>query len=121
MLTCSRYRVNPKSACSDNIRNADLPDDAIFAWALVKEAATISVSVGSNKYWEFEADPSGPTMFRVPFPSDLGSGVTPEVSIMRNGKSVQSAKGSKQITTSCDRANMNPVVNLAGPGVNSGR
>lgn len=112
------YRVHPKDAtCTSSnseVRNKDLPDDAVFAWALVKEKSTISVSVGSNQNWEFEADPSGPATFRVPFPSDLGSGVTPEVAITRNGNTVQTGKGSKPITSSCDYNDFNPVVNLAG-------
>ena len=115
------YRVHPKSSCSSSIRNSELPDDAVFAWALVKEKATVSVSVGSNKYWEFEADPSGPAMFRVPFPDNLDGGVTPEIAIMRGGEAVQFGRGSKAITGSCDGANFNPVVGLVGPGVNSGR
>ena len=119
------YRVHPKDAScyggsSAAIRNADLPSDAVFAWALVKQPATISITVGSNQYWTFEADNKGPSMSMVPFPSDLGDGVTPEVAIMRNGKTVYDAKGSQAISSSCSWQNFNPNVNLVGQGINSG-
>lgn len=79
------------------------------------------MTVGGNEE-TFEADPQGPAMVKVPFPSNLGSGITPEVSITQNGKVVESGKGSKAISGSCpDVPNMNPLVNLVGPGKNSGR
>lgn len=119
------YRVHPKDAscpmgASTSIRNSDYVNDAVFAWALVKDSSTISMSVGSNKYYQFHADASGPTMGTVPFPSDLGSGVTPEVAIMRNGNMIEHAKGSQVITSSCEWENYNPNVNLVGGGINSG-
>ena len=113
----NRYRIHPKTSCASSIRNADFPDDAVFAWALVSQPAKISMSVGSNQFWEFSADPSGPSMFSVPFPADLGSGATPEVAIMRGEEMVQWGQGSMAITTECERANFNPVVGQAGPGL----
>lgn len=106
-------------ASAGSIRNYEYPEDAVFAWALVKDSATINISVGSNANWTFEADASGPSVASVPFPSSLGySGVTPEVSINRNGAVVQSGSGSKPITSSCAWQNFNPIVNLVGEGVN---
>lgn len=105
------YRVHPKAAAcyggsSSKIKNQNYPVDAVFAWALVKDKATISISVGANQYWEFEADASGPALSMVPFPSNLGSsGTTPEVSINRNNKVVQYSKGSMPITASCVSGN----------------
>ncbi|KAK3678381.1 hypothetical protein LTR78_001678 [Recurvomyces mirabilis] len=119
------HRIHPKGAtCSGGsstaVRNAQYPDDAVFAWALVKEKSTISMSVGSNQYWTFEADNNGPATGMVPFPSDLGNGVTPEVAIMRNGQAVQSGKSSQVVQGYCTYQNFNPVVNLVGPGINVG-
>ena len=118
------HRVHPRNAIcggGSSIRNSGYPDDAVFAWALVKEKSTISMSVGSNQYWTFDADGSGPSMNMVPFPSGISyDGVTPEVSIMRNGQVVESGKSSRPISSYCDYQNFNPVVNLIGEGVNSG-
>ncbi|CAK1364072.1 unnamed protein product [Cercospora beticola] len=118
------HRIHPKATLclggsSTGIRNNQFPEDAVFAWALVKDAATISMSVGSNKYWTFSADGSGPAMGRVPFPAYVsGSGVTPEVSIMRGGKVVAVSDSSVPISTNCAYQNFNPVVNLVGDGIN---
>jgi glucan endo-1,3-alpha-glucosidase len=101
------YRVHPKAAsCSGGastvIKNYQYPVDAVFAWALVKDKATISMTVGANEYWEFQANSSGPALSMVPFPQDLGiGGISPEVSIMRNGAMVHYSKGSMPITASC--------------------
>lgn len=117
------YRIHPKAAvclggASTAIRNYMQPVDAVFAWALVKSAATISVSVGSNSNWTFQADGSGPVTSMVPFPANLGNGVTPSVQISRNGKQVATSSGSLAITSGCAWQNFNPVVNLAGQGIN---
>ncbi|KAK6432630.1 hypothetical protein LTR95_011201 [Oleoguttula sp. CCFEE 5521] len=119
------YRVHPKDAScyygsSTAIKNANMPADAMFAWALVKDSATISMTVGSNQYHTFTADGSGPAMGQVPFPSDLGSGVTPEVAIVRNGQTIYTGKGSQTISSSCQWQNFNPNVNLVGDGTNQG-
>lgn len=100
-----------------SVKNYEYPVDAVFAWALVKESATISVSVGSNADWTFVADSSGPMTAMVPFPDDLDY-VTPSVTIYRNGETVAQANGSQQISSDCSWQNFNPVVNLAGEGIN---
>jgi glucan endo-1,3-alpha-glucosidase len=122
------YRIHPKGAVclggtsfGSSVRNAQLPADAVFAWALVKEPSTISLSLGKNKGWTFHADPKlGPTIGSIPFPDDLGAhaiGVKPEVAVMRNGTVVQFAQGSLPVTADCAWQNFNPVVGLAGPGL----
>ncbi len=116
------HRIHPKGAiCSGGsstaIRNNMMPADAVFAWALVSQDSTISVSVGSNQYWTFAAGPSGPTMFSVPFPVDI-DGVVPEVAITRNGQTVQMGNSSQALSSGCSWQNFNPVVNLVGPGIN---
>ena len=113
------HRIHPKATiceggASSTIRNNEYPEDAVFAWALVSKAATISLSVGSNQFWTFEADSSGPSMGMVPFPAYVsGSGVTPEVAVIRGGKTVVFGNSSVPISTDCAWQNFNPVVNLA--------
>ncbi|KAK5108034.1 hypothetical protein LTR62_008869 [Meristemomyces frigidus] len=119
------HRIHPKaSTCSGGssqpVRNAQYTDDAVFAWALVSDKSTISMSIGSNQYWTFEADASGPAMGMVPFPSDLGDGAVPTVAIMRNGQAIHTASSSQKVQGYCTYQNFNPVVNLVGPGINSG-
>lgn len=119
------HRVHPKATVctggsSTGVRNYLYPDDAVFAWALVTEDSTISMSVGSNQYWTFTANSSGPSMGMVPFPSYISEGgVTPEVAIMRNGQTIQIANSSQPISSACAWQNFNPVVTLVGQGINS--
>lgn len=121
------HRIHPKgTVCtggsSTGIRNNEFPEDAVFAWALVQESSTISMSVGSNQYWTFHADSSGPATGMIPFPSYVsGDGVTPEVAIVRNGETVHTAKSSQAISSDCAWQNFNPIVNLVGEGINTGQ
>ncbi|KAF2721477.1 glycoside hydrolase family 71 protein [Polychaeton citri CBS 116435] len=113
------HRLHPKaSTCavgSQFVRNSNEPVDAVFAWALVKQAATISMSVGSNEFWTFSADGSGPVTNMVPFPDYIpDSGISPEVAIMRNGRTQYVTKSAMPITNYCARTNFNPIVNLVG-------
>lgn len=114
------YRLHPKAAvctggASSDIRNHYMPADAVFAWALVTRPAKISLSLGSNKYWEYNADNTGSALGMVPFPEDLdGDGSYPEVAVMRDGKAVVWGKGTKSVQQDCAWQNFNPVVNLAG-------
>lgn len=118
------YRIHPKDTqCASGmsagpIRNAEMPADAVFAWALVREEARINVSVGGNSV-SFSADGNGPQMAMVEFPADVPyAGVRPRASISRDGGVVHEGEGSVAVSTSCDRANFNPVVNLVGEGIN---
>lgn len=111
------HRTHPKNAiCSSGsstgVRNSQMPVDAVFAWALVSQPSTISMSVGVNKYWTFRADSTGPSMGMVPFPKSLASNVSPEVAIVRGGKTVAVNKSSRPIEPGCSYPNFNPVVNL---------
>lgn len=120
------HRNHPKATvctggASTGIRNYLYPEDAVFAWALVSEKSTISMSVGSNQYWTFEADSSGPQMGFVPFPASVdGTGVTPSVAIMRDGKTIHESSSAQSVSSDCAWQNFNPVVNLVGPGLNTG-
>nr|POE82470.1 glucan endo-1,3-alpha-glucosidase agn1 [Quercus suber] len=114
------HRTHPKAAVCEHspasgIKNALFPADAVFAWAVVTSPATISMSIGSNQYWTFHADNTGPVMGSIPFPNDLSSvGATPEVAVMRNGALKHWAKSSKPVKSNCSWQNFNPVVGLAG-------
>lgn len=116
------YRVHAKDAqCnqgSSHIRNSDLVEDAIFAWALVTKDSRVSMSLGDNTYYDFHADNSGPATGSIPFPKDLGGGegMRPEFAIMQDGKTAYYGQGSKRITSWCSTKNFNPVVNLIGQG-----
>ena len=118
------HRIHPKDAecsggSSTGVRNSNLPEDGVFAWALVSEKSTISMTVGSNEYWTFEADTTGPSMNMVPFPSDISyDGIIPTVAIMRNGQTVQSGSSNATISSYCTYQNFNPAVTLVGDGIN---
>ncbi|KAL9074635.1 MAG: hypothetical protein Q9157_004334 [Trypethelium eluteriae] len=112
------YRTHPKDATCNgggSVRNAQLPADAVFAWALVRNNATVTMSAGQNAFWQFNANGTGPQMGMVPFPNDLGDGILPEVSISNGGSSI-TGNASTYITSDCDYMNFNPVVGLVGPG-----
>lgn len=116
------YRVHAKDAQCDqgssSIRNSDKVEDAVFAWAVVRNKSTISLSLGDNTYYDFEADGSGPATGSVPFPKDLGgsSGVRPEVAIMHGDKTAYYGQGAKPVTSWCSTKNFNPVVGVVGQG-----
>jgi glucan endo-1,3-alpha-glucosidase len=113
------YRVHAKDAqCnqgSANIRNSDMLEDAVFAWAAVTKDSTISMSLGSNTYYDFDANASGPALGSIPFPKQL-NGDRPIVAIMQDGKTAYYGEGSKPVTSWCSTKNFNPVVNLVGQG-----
>jgi glucan endo-1,3-alpha-glucosidase len=117
------YRVHAKSAqCnegSSTIRNKNMLEDSVFAWAAVTRKSTISMSLGSNKRYDFDADASGPAVGSVPFPEDLGnSGKRSNITIIQNNKTAYQGSGSKPITPWCSTKNFNPVVDLVGQGDN---
>ena len=78
------------------------------------------MNVGSNSGWTFQADGTGPVLNMVPFPASIpAAGITPSVTIARNGGNVATKTGTLPIQTNCDWYNFNPVVVLAGAGVNA--
>ena len=115
------YRVHSKDAqCNQGssvIRNSDMVEDAVFAWAAVTKDSTISMSLGDNTFYDFDATWTGPAMGSVPFPKNLSQGGDrPKVAIMQDGKTAYYGEGSKPITSWCSTKNFNPVVNLVGQG-----
>jgi len=113
------YRVHAKDAqCnqgSSSIRNSDMLEDAVFAWAAVTKDSKVSMSLGDNTYYDFAADSSGPALGSIPFPKQL-NGDRPIVAIMQDGKTAYYGEGSKPVTSWCSTKNFNPVVNLVGQG-----
>ena len=107
------YRAHPKAVtCSGGARpsNADYPVDAVFAFALLSQSATISLDIGSN-HASFSAGP-GATMGSVPFPTEDGQ--VPFVQIVRNGVITKSGWGDMHVTQSCSYYNFNPFVGVVG-------
>ncbi|KAK3117340.1 hypothetical protein LTR53_001391 [Teratosphaeriaceae sp. CCFEE 6253] len=119
------YRIHPKQVpCASGtnnigvVRNAGFPTDAVFAWALVSQDVTVSMTVGSNENWTFEASACGPKLNMVPFPAGIDN-ATPVVAIQSGRKRTTeyTASGSVAITQACMYEDYNPVVGLAGPAV----
>jgi len=107
------YRTHPKGvSCSSGVlpRNAAYPADIIIAAALLSEAATISLDVGSN-HVEFQAGP-GITAGSIPFPSEDSQ--IAYLQIIRNGQTVKSGYGTSpiSITNGCSYYNFNPWVGV---------
>ncbi|TFK51917.1 glycoside hydrolase family 71 protein [Heliocybe sulcata] len=103
------YRAHPKGvSCSTGTRprNADYPADAVFAMAILKDSATISLDIGSN-HAEFNAQ-AGVTMGSVAFPSEDDQ--IPYIQIIRNGAKVADGYGSVHVTNACSYYNFNPWV-----------
>ncbi|KAK3669724.1 hypothetical protein LTR78_010407 [Recurvomyces mirabilis] len=117
------YRVHPKEvSCSSGtnnigvVRNAAYPADAVFAWALVSENSTISMNVGSNQNWTFQATTCGPKLNMVPFPNGIDNAY-PSVAVQRGEETLHAATGAVAITEACAYENYNPVVGLTGPAL----
>lgn len=113
------YRVHQKNAeCNHGskiIRNSNLVEDAVFAWATVTEESKISMTLGPNVTYKFDANNSRPALGSITFPQDLSdSGTIPEVTVERKGERIYHGKGSKPITSWCSTKNFNPVVNIIG-------
>ncbi|EGN94044.1 glycoside hydrolase family 71 protein [Serpula lacrymans var. lacrymans S7.3] len=104
------YRAYPKGInCSSGSlpRNADFPEDAVFALAMLTQAATVTLSIGSNTV-NYSA-PAGISMGSVPFPTEDQQ--IPYIEISRNGNKVVDGYGSMYVNqTGCTYYNFNPWV-----------
>jgi glucan endo-1,3-alpha-glucosidase len=104
------YRAYPKAiTCSigSRPRNADFVEDAVFALAILKEPATVQLSIGSNTV-TFDAG-AGLTMNKVAFPKEDAQ--IPYIALIRNGATVADIHGSKYVNQSgCTYYNFNPWV-----------
>lgn len=103
------YRGYPKAiSCSTGTepRNSDFPVDAVFALAMLKDTATVQLTVGENTV-SFTAGP-GLTLGSVPFSTKDQQ--TPSVSVSRNGTTVVQGSGGRPInTTACDYCKISPI------------
>ncbi|KIJ64933.1 glycoside hydrolase family 71 protein [Hydnomerulius pinastri MD-312] len=104
------YRAWPKAiTCSTGTlpRNAAFPEDAVFALAMLKDTATITLAIGSNEV-NFTGGP-GITMGSVPFPPEDSQ--IPYIEISRDGTKVVDTHGSMYINQEgCSYYNFNPFV-----------
>ncbi|KAG1797384.1 glycoside hydrolase family 71 protein [Suillus plorans] len=104
------YRAWPKAIkCSTGTlpRNAAYPEDAVFALAMLKDTATITLAIGSNTV-NFTAGP-GVTMGSVSFAPEDSQ--VPYIAISRNGATVADTHGSMYVNHSgCTYYNFNPFV-----------
>lgn len=65
------YREYPKAAVcpqGDLPRNSAYPQDAIFAYALLSSPATVTIDIGVNNHFQWDA-PAGGSIGQVPFPT----------------------------------------------------
>ncbi|EJD34565.1 hypothetical protein AURDEDRAFT_117617 [Auricularia subglabra TFB-10046 SS5] len=103
------YRQFPKDIeCSGGgeVRNKDFVADEIFAYAMLKEPATIRIDAGASS-GEF-AVAAGTAIVSIPFPD---TDETPFFQILRGEEVVKSGHGNMGIRHSgCDWGNFNPAV-----------
>ncbi|KAJ3737771.1 glycoside hydrolase family 71 protein [Lentinula guzmanii] len=106
------YRVHPKSiTCSQGAlpRNSQFPEDAVFAFSMLKSSANISLTIGESTT-TYDSG-KGVAIGSVPFSQKDGQ--KPVIKIMRDGQTVKSGTGSKTInTTNCDYYNFNTFVGV---------
>lgn len=87
-------------------RNSDFPADAVFAWALLSDDATISLDIGSS-HAQWDAT-SGVSMGYVSFPTEDNQ--IPYIQIIRDGTTVADGYGSIYVSQECTYYNFNPFV-----------
>ena len=95
------YREYPKnSVCptGDLPRNSQYPADAVFAYALLSSPATVTLDIGSNNHFQWDA-PAGASMGQVPFPQEDNQ--IPYIQVVRGGDVVKSGYGSLYVTKEC--------------------
>ncbi|VDC04446.1 unnamed protein product [Peniophora sp. CBMAI 1063] len=106
------YRLHPKAAvCSTPSlpRNSAFPADAVFGFALLTSPATVTMDIGSNNHFEWDA-PAGVSIGSVPFPQQDNQ--IPFIQIIRNGAVVESGFGSATWSMECETYNFNPFVGV---------
>ncbi|KZV73756.1 glycoside hydrolase family 71 protein [Peniophora sp. CONT] len=106
------YRLHPKAAaCStpSQPRNSAFPADAVFAFALLTSPATVTMDIGINNHFQWDA-PAGVSMGSVPFPQQDNQ--IPFIQIIRNGAVVESGHLSATWSKECQTYNFNPFVGV---------
>ncbi|KAI0322382.1 glycoside hydrolase family 71 protein [Amylostereum chailletii] len=107
------YRLHPKDAvCTTPTkpRNSEFPADAVFGFALLTDAATVALDMGTN-HFEWDA-PAGVSIGQVKFSSEDGQ--APRVQAVRGGSTILDGTGSTAVTQSCATYNFNPFVGVVG-------
>jgi glucan endo-1,3-alpha-glucosidase len=92
------YRAHWKNAtCSGGqpVRNAAFPADAVFAIALLATSATVTMDIGQNNHYQWDA-PAGLSIGQVPFPQQDAQ--IPYLQILRNNAQVKAGYGSVYVT-----------------------
>jgi glucan endo-1,3-alpha-glucosidase len=96
------YREYPKNAtcATGNVpRNSQYPADAVFAYALLSYPATITLDIGSNNHFQWDA-PAGASMGQVPFPHEDNQ--IPYIQVVRDDAVAKSGYGSLYVTKECN-------------------
>lgn len=95
------YREYPKAAVcptGDLPRNSQYPADAVFAFALLASPATVTIDIGSNNHYQWNAG-AGASIGQVPFPAQDNQ--IPYFQIIRNGAVTKSGYGGLYVTKEC--------------------
>lgn len=79
-------------------RNSQYPADAVFAFALLASPATVSIDIGSNNHYEWNAS-AGASIGQVPFPTEDNQ--IPYFQVLRNSAVTKSGYGSLYVTQEC--------------------
>jgi len=106
------YRLHPKGAvCSTPTlpRNSQFPADAVFGFALLTSPATVTMDIGLNNHFQWDA-PAGVSIGSVPFPQQDSQ--IPFIQIIRNGNVVTNGYGSGYVTQDCATYNFNAFVDV---------
>ncbi|KAL4257236.1 Glycoside hydrolase family 71 [Pleurotus pulmonarius] len=106
------YRLHPKDAnCAtpSRPRNFQFPADAVFGVALLTSPATVTMDIGLNNHFEWNA-PAGVSIGQVPFPQEDSQ--IPFIQIIRNNNVAASGFGSAFFTKTCQTYNFNAFVGV---------
>ncbi|KAF9494190.1 hypothetical protein BDN71DRAFT_1590601 [Pleurotus eryngii] len=106
------YRLHPKDAnCAAPLtpRNSQFPADAVFGFALLTSMATVTVDIGLNNRFEWNA-PAGVSIGEVAFLQQDSQ--IPFIQIIRNSNVVASGFGSAFVTKECQTYNFNSFVDV---------
>jgi hypothetical protein len=72
---------------SNMIRKSEILKPAVFAWATATTGSTISMSLGSKKCYDFNADASGPAPGSIALPKVVGNnGIKPMVAVTQKNQ-----------------------------------
>lgn len=111
--------VCPMGASSSQVLGGNLVANAVFAWPLVKDPVTVSITTGSGPPVTKACTQGANDIITAPFPVG-GDNIRPVVTISLNGQQLSTSTGSMAYTNKCYWTNFNAEVGLCGPGINGG-